>query len=363
MFDNNGDDIFNINFHAPANRYHRYFSQHGHLNWSFPAFLSIVAADLEDSIDTPRAALNKWNEDLASLSEAPYIPKVVKNRINELLDQKDLLAPIAHINITFVAKIPKESAIDSSAPHALMSSIVDWSKVTKTSYVNAYGLEISKELSEEAFAVLEKFRLTRPASATLMGYLNTFKQATDWRVMMQLAVEFHNQMALRQAYNQEQEDRYFLRQMYTQAAEKWQRDEIGQDQETNSELRLAHLHHHLNDIFRAIRHVTVRHRDIDSFDTVYSKQYNVVLTFDKAPLDIVIMDIEPTRNRPNLEETEEMAKTMATNLDRTLIQIPLDLQDQHRQALRAFGMMNSNRVKKYVDSLIEMLRVSGSKMA
>ncbi|KAI9232537.1 MAG: hypothetical protein BYD32DRAFT_428175 [Podila humilis] len=338
----NANTILNINFHAPEKGFHLYFHQHGHRDWSFPTFLSVVAADPEDSVDSANVALTKWHENLNHIHDAPYVPKVVKERIQILLHQKQ---DVALPRVTFVTKVPTRSADEAVANqlNPSMQAVVRWAQITTAAYINTFQLEINNELSKEATAVLQQFKLAGPISATLLGYLNTFKQAKDWKSMKLLAMEFHSQMELWDAYDQTQEEIYFVREMYTRVAEMWQRHELGIGQDVNTCSQIADLHYHLTDVFNAIRHVSVRHRDIDDFSTVHSKKSDVVVSYDLLSLDVVCIRLNPHESRPGLKDTEAVANALASNLDFALTYIPRNHQDKYKHALRSYGMIDSRK--------------------
>ncbi|KAF9202905.1 hypothetical protein BGZ49_006977 [Haplosporangium sp. Z 27] len=326
-----------LNYHAPARFCHIYFHNNGHLNWRFDAFRVAVISNPKDPIITDEEAAYQWNTNIQLIVRSPFVPEIVIKTIDKLLVEDQSTsnitetairaklyrnmaeAGLAHIEVAIATTVVVDEWLDNPSIPKKRKRRVDWSAIVKdssnsTPYVNTINLR----------------------------YQNTPTQATNWKTMKVLEHEFHAQMEIWDLYDQKQEDRFYIREMYIKAANLWQRDVLGKGSINNEGWLLWNLHGPLMDVFKAVRHVKLRATDLKGRNNSRGDKHDMLVTHEVLPLDVVIMEAKRHKQKiPRTIDVEKAARTMAGNLTRALQLIPESLRGEYIKIMRSFGMINS----------------------
>ncbi|KAF8967783.1 hypothetical protein BGZ46_000113 [Entomortierella lignicola] len=354
-----------LNYHAPARFCHIYFHNNGHLNWRFDAFHVAVVSNPKDPAITDEETVYQWNTNIQLIVQSPFVPETVINAISKLLigDQSTsnitgmairaklyrnmAEAGLAHKEVAIAATVAVDEWLEKPSVPKKRKRQLDWSAMVKDPsnsipYVNTLSLRDAKKLPREAKDVLVNFKLRDRNTGDMVWAINLFRQATNWKTMKVLEHEFHAQMEIWDLYDQKQEDRFYLREMYIKAANLWQRDVLGKGSLNNEGWLLWNLHGPLMDVFKAIRHVKLRATDLKGRNNSHGDKHDMLVTHGVFPLDVVIMEAKRHKQKsPRTIDVEKVARTMAGNLARALQLIPENLHGEYIKIMRSFGMVNS----------------------
>ncbi|KAF9173237.1 hypothetical protein BGX21_005104 [Mortierella sp. AD011] len=341
-----------LNYHAPAKFCHSYFHNNGHLNWRFDAFRGAVISDPKDPTNANEEAIYQWNANLRLIFRSRIVESQTTSSIPETafrakLSRNAAEAGLAHKEAAIATTKAVDEWLENPSVPKKRKRQVDWSSMMKNSsssvpYVNTLDFANTKNLPHQAMNALVNFKLRPKHTDDVVWALNLFRQATGWQLMKTLEHEFHARMEMWDTYDQTQEDRFYIREMYMNAANLWQRGTLGRSSSNNEGWLLWNLHGPLMDIFKAIRHVKLRATDLKGRNNSHGDKHDLLVTHEVFPLDVVIMEAKRHKQgNPKAIDAEKVARTMAGNITRALQLIPESRRDESMGAMRSFGMINS----------------------
>ncbi|KAG0014260.1 hypothetical protein BGZ80_010547 [Entomortierella chlamydospora] len=337
---------------------HEYFSQNSASQWTLSEF-SIRLAESDDGM-TALHAINTWREDLGTIIESSWTPKVVKEHCQSLLDRNEDTEFIEHLFSVHaenrVAKSTEEasqatlSAVESTVStrkrarelaaadvpgkrkqackeKAKTRSSSSWKNYARKPWssarYNIFNIARSEDRNKIDPNTLQglrdmvgKFSLKDEDLEDLEEPLNTFRHLDSLQVLFDILSEMYPKMQVL-----DYSDSFSLELRYI-----WTTFDTMYD---NGE-RYVGDEYKMTDIkgkAAALSGIDMRH--------------DAILHHRSLDLDLVVMEAKPTdRQSGRLSDLQKLEKSIAANLQLALTKVP-KIQEDKRKHIRSFAILCS----------------------
>ncbi|KAF8970038.1 hypothetical protein BGZ46_010573 [Entomortierella lignicola] len=353
---------------APA---HAYFTANGLISWNFRSFC-VKLVSSRDKIFTASSAKELWISELDAIAGGKYLPKDLKTRILSLKDEGDdedtLIISlfrrrqeksVTESTIQELDNIDEDSRViakrvasrkaEDQPNKKKGSTPLSWSKLSQPAW-NGSSLLVCDTtlLTEDSDVVVRRvkdrvksYAIRERPSDELAEISHVFRQAVSVAALKSTIAENYTSMELNTLYNQEEEDRAYIRNVSIIMSDMWLRGEL---RLTNKEgWYLWNLHGPLFSILKAVKYCQVLATDIKAMHGNRDK-HDMILRFDggKFKLDVVCMEAKYHKQPgARLSDMEKIKRTMTGNLFKAIELLPAKVRQSNRQYMRSFGILDS----------------------
>ncbi|KAF9400471.1 hypothetical protein BGX21_004247 [Mortierella sp. AD011] len=363
---------------------HEYFSQNSASQWTLSEF-SIRLAKSDDGM-TALHAVNTWREDLGTIIESSWTPKVVKEHCQSLLDRNEDTEFIEHLfsvhaenrvaKFTEAASQATLSAVESTVSvrkrarelaaadlsgkrkqtckeKAKTRSSSSWKNYARKPWssakYNIFNMARSEDRSKIDPNTLQSLRdmvgnfsLKDDDLEDLEEPLNTFRHLDSLQVLFDILSEMYPKMQVR-----DYSDSFSLELRYIWTTFDTMRDMWGM---VNMSLGwkegwfASNIHGPILSILRTIPDIEYKMTDIKGKAAALSgidMRHDAILHHRSLDLDLVVMEAKPTsRQSGRLSDLQKLEKSIAANLQLALTKVPKTQEDK-RKHIRSFAILCS----------------------
>ncbi|KAF9205367.1 hypothetical protein BGZ49_004130 [Haplosporangium sp. Z 27] len=353
---------------APA---HTYFIANGLLSWNFRSFCVKLVSG-RDEIFTASSAKELWISELDAIARGKHLPKDLKTRILLLKDEgnaedtliKSLFRRRQEKSVTeciireldsidedlrIIAKRVAKRKTEDQSNKKKGSISLSWTKLSQPAWDGSSLLvcDTTSPIEDSDLAMrrvkdrVKSYAIRERPSDDLAEIAHVFRQAVSVAALKSTIAENYTSMELNTLYNQEEEDRVYIRNVSIIMSDMWLRGEL---RLTSKEgLHLWNLHGPLFSILKAVKYCQVLATDIKLMHGNKDK-HDMILRFDggKFGLDVVCMEAKYHKQPgARLSDMEKIKRTMTGNLNKAIELLPTKIRQSSRQHMRSFGILDS----------------------